>query len=138
VKWLLDTNVVCEPGKRQPNAKVIKWLDQLDDTECAVSVITLVEITKGIYSLTPGPRRREHDAALKALKIRFEGRILPVDERIVEKWGELMGEAAQAGRPLPAIDNLVAASAVVHGLTLVTRDVRDIAPGVRVFNPFGK
>ena len=70
-----------------------------------------------------------------ALRHRFARRILPVEDRVAAKWGELMGEAQRAGRPLPAVDNLLAATAVVHSLTLATRDTGDIAPGVRVFNP---
>lgn len=136
MKWLLDTNIVCEPGRRRPDTKVVQWLDSLDETVCALSVITLGEIDKGIHALPPGPRRRDHETALSTLRHRFAGRILPVDERVAATWGELMGDAERAGRPLPAVDNLLAATALVHGLTLATRDTGDIAPGVRVFNPF--
>lgn len=136
MKWLLDTNVISEPGKRKPNPKVLEWLDSLDEGECALSVITLGEIEKGIHTLPPGSVRRGHEAGLGVLRRRFKGRILPVDERVSAKWGELMGGKDRAGHPLPAIDNLIAATAVVHGLTLATRDTGDIAPGVRVLNPF--
>jgi toxin FitB len=136
MKWLLDTNVICEPGKRRPSSKVVEWLDSFHENQFALSVITLGEIGKGIHALPAGPKRREHEAALSALRHRFAGRILPVDERVAAKWGELMGDADRAGRPLPAVDNLLAATAVVHGLTLATRDTADIAPGVAVFNPF--
>jgi toxin FitB len=136
MKWLLDTNVICEPGKRRPHAKVIAWLDSLEQEDCALSVITLGEIAKGIHALPAGPQRRDREHALTAIHRRFAGRILPVDDRVAAKWGELMGEAEQAGRPLPAVDNLLAATAVVHALILATRDTGDIAPGVRVFNPF--
>ena len=136
MKWLLDTNVICEPGKRRPNTKVVDWLDSLAETECALSVITLGEIEKGIHALPTGPARHKREIALGALRRRFTGRILPVDERVAGKWGELMGAAERMGRPLPAVDNLLAATAVAHGLTLATRDTGDIAPGVRVLNPF--
>ena len=136
MKWLLDTNVVCEPGKRRPHARVVEWLDSLTEPECALSVLTLGEIEKGIHALSPGAERRNKENALAALRHRFAGRILPVDERVAAKWGEFMGEAERVGRPLPAVDNLLAATAVVHGLTLATRDTGDITPGVRVFNPF--
>jgi toxin FitB len=136
MKWLLDTNVISEPGKRRPEPKVVDWLDSLDEWECALSVITVGEIEKGIHALPTGPMRRKREAGLAILRRRFAGRILPVDERVAAKWGELMGEADRGGRPLPAIDNLIAATAVVHGLTLATRDIGDIAPGVRVVNPF--
>jgi predicted nucleic acid-binding protein len=136
MKWLLDTNVICEPGKRRPHAKVVQWLDSLPEQDCALSVITLGEIEKGIHALPPGPQRQNQASALATLRHRFAGRILPVDDRVAAKWGELMGDAERNGRPLPAVDNLLAATAVVHGLTLATRDTGDIAPGVRVFNPF--
>ncbi len=136
MKWLLDTNVICEPGRRRPNAKMVAWLDSLSEPQCALSVLTLGEIEKGIYAMPPGPARRTHENALATLRHRFAGRILPVDEAVATKWGELMGEAERTGHPLPAVDNLLGATAMVHGLTLATRDTGDIAPGVRVFNPF--
>ena len=136
MKWLLDTNVICEPGRRRPHAKVVAWLDSLPEQDCALSVLTLGEIDKGIHALPPGTARRNREIALAALRSRFSGRILPVDDRVAAKWGELMGEAERIGRPLPAVDNLLAATEVIHGLTLVTRNTGDIAPGVRVLNPF--
>ena len=136
MKWLLDTNVICEPGKRRPHARVVAWLDSLAEQDCALSVLTLGEIEKGVHALPQGTERRGREAALAALRHRFAGRILPVDDAVAAKWGELMGEAERAGSPLPAVDNLLAATAVVHGLTLATRDTGDIAPGVRIFNPF--
>ena len=136
MKWLLDTSVICEPGKRRPHLKVIAWLDSLAEQDCALSVLTLGEIEKGIHALPTGPERRNNEIALVALRHRFAGRILPVDEGVAAKWGELMGEAQRVGRPLPAVDNLLAATAVMHSLTLATRDTGDIASGVRVFNPF--
>ncbi|MEO6569497.1 MAG: type II toxin-antitoxin system VapC family toxin [Opitutaceae bacterium] len=136
MKWLLDTNVICEPGKRRPHPKVIGWLDSLSEHDCALSVLTLGEIDKGIHALPQGSQRRALETALAALRRRFAGRILPVDDRVAAKWGELLGEAERIGRPLPAVDNLLAATAVIHGLTLATRDTGDMAPGVRVFNPF--
>ncbi len=136
MKWLLDTNVICEPGKRRPHAKVVNWLDSLAEEECALSVLTMGEIEKGIHAIPPGPARRSLENALAGLRHRFAGRILPVDEAVASKWGELMGEAERKGRPLPAVDNLLGATALVHGLILATRDTGDISPGVRVFNPF--
>jgi predicted nucleic acid-binding protein len=136
MRWLLDTNVVCETGKRRPDPRVVAWIDSLVEAECALSVITLGEIEKGIHALPPGLGRRKHEAALGELRRRFAGRILPVDEKVASKWGELTGDAERRGMPLPAMDNLLAATAVVHGLTLATRDTGDIAPGVPVFDPF--
>ena len=136
MKWLLDTNVISEPGKRRPNAKAMAWLESVDETECALSVLTLGEIEKGIYALPAGSDRTRHEAGLKALRLRFVGKILDIDEGIAAKWGALLGESERKGRPLPAVDNLIAATAAVHGLTLATRDTKDISPAVSVFNPF--
>lgn len=136
MKWLLDTNVVSEPGKPRPNPKVMAWLAKVDESACAVSVLTLGEIEKGIHAERVGPARARHEAGLKALRLRFAGRTLDVDGKVASKWGELLGEAERRGRPLPAVDNLIAATAVVYGLTLVTRDTQDIAPGVSLLNPF--
>jgi predicted nucleic acid-binding protein len=136
MKWLLDTNVISEPGKPRPHPKAMAWLAALDESACAVSVLTMGEIEKGIHTLPPGPARARREAGLKALRLRFSGRVLDVDARVAAKWGELLGDAERRGRPLPAVGNLIAATAAVHGLTLATRDTGDIAPGVAVFNPF--
>lgn len=133
MKWLLDTNVVSEPGKPRPDANLMAWLGAVDEQECALSVLTVGELTKGIEAMPSGPARRRRAAALLALRSRFAGRILPVTEAVADRWGALL---ATAGRPLPAVDNLIAATAAVHGLTLATRDTGDIAPGVLVENPF--
>jgi len=129
MKWLLDTKVNCEPGQHRPHAKVVAWLDSLPEEDCALSVLTLGEFEKSIHSLPTGPQRRNHEIALTTLRHRFAGRILPVNEAVAAKWGELMGEAERAGQPLPAVDNLLAATAVIHGLTLAARDTGDMASG---------
>lgn len=136
MKWLLDTNVVSEPGKRRPHAKAMAWLESVDEVDCALSVLTLGEIEKGIHALPIGTDRTRHEAGLKALRVRFAGRTLEVDDAVAAKWGALLGESERIGRPLPALDNLIAATAVIHDLTLATRDTRDISPSVAVFNPF--
>ncbi len=136
MKWLLDTNVIAEPGKKRPDSKVMKWLDAIDENECALSVLTLGEIEKGIHSLPAGSSRGRHEAGLNALKIRFAGRIFEVTVAVAAKWGALLGEAERKGKALPAVDNLIAATAVFHSLILVTRNTRDISPAVSVFNPF--
>lgn len=136
MKWLLDTNVICEPGKRRPQAKAMAWLESVDEMDCALSVLTLGEIEKGIHALPDGSDRARHEAGLKALRLRFVGRILDIDEEIAAKWGVLLGEAERKGKSLPAVDNLIAATAAVHGLTLATRDTKDISPAILVFNPF--
>ena len=136
MKWLLDTNVISEPGKRRPHAKAMAWLESVDENDCALSVLTWGEIEKGIHTLPAGSDRAQHEAGLKALRLRFAGRILDVNGAIADKWGALLGESERKGKTLPAVDNLIAATAAVHGLTLATRDTKDISPAVSVFNPF--
>ena len=136
MKWLLDTNVVSEPGKRRPNASVLRWMDSVDEVDCAISVITIGEIESGIQRLPLGESRTTHQRALDTIRRRFAGRILGIDDAVATKWGSLTGAASAKGRSLPAIDCLVGATAIVYGLTIVTRDSRDFDPEVKVFNPF--
>lgn len=136
MKWLLDTNVVSEPGKKRPNAAVLQWLDSTDEMDCAISVITIGEIESGIRRLTAGTSRRVHEQALDAIRMRFAGRVLGIDDAVATRWGAMTGAAAAEGRTLPAIDCLVGATAIMHGLTVVTRNGGDFSDEVPVFDPF--
>ena len=135
MSYLLDTNIVSETVRRNPNKAVIAWLDQLPGEALYVSVLTLGEIRKGIEALLDRRRREklrpwlEHD-----LPAWFEGRVLPVDLAVADRWGRLL---AEVGRPVPAIDSLLAATALHHELRLVTRNSADFEyPGLEVINPF--
>ena len=136
--YLLDTNVLSEGVKPRPDLRVKEWADATDEQLLHVSVLTLGEIRKGIESLPPSSRR----AALESwliydLVIRFTGRILLIDPEIADRWGRLSGKARAENRTLPAVDGLLAATALQHNLTLVTRNTRDIsATGVALFNPW--
>lgn len=136
MSYLLDTNIVSETIRTTPNKAVIAWLDQLPGEALFVSVLTLGEIRKGIEALSDKRRREklrlwlEHD-----LPAWFEGRVLPVDLAVADRWGRLL---AEAGRPLPTIDSLLAATALHYELRLVTRNARDFDyAGLEVINPFG-
>lgn len=137
MKWLLDTNVVSEPGKKRPNPALLRWLDSVDEQDCAISVITIGEIESGIQRLPEGESRKSHQRALDTIRRRFAGRILGVDDAVATKWGAMTGASAANGRTLPAIDCLVGATAILNSLTLVTRDGGDFDPEVKVFDPFG-
>lgn len=122
--YLLDTNVLSELRRRTPNPQVRQWFADRPASTLYLSVLTLGEIRKGIEGLSDPVRRLPLIDWLETeLPAFFAGRILPVDVRVADGWGRLV---AQAGRPVPAIDSLLAATAVVHGLTLVTRNVRDV------------
>jgi toxin FitB len=126
MSFLLDTNVLSEPIKERPNSGVLEWLSQANEDEVFVSVVTITELRYGVERLATGKRRERLDSWLrKDLIARFDGRILPVDLRIADACGGLMARSESMGRPLEARDAFIAATAEVHGLTLVTRNTSD-------------
>lgn len=135
MSWLLDTCVLSEPARKTPDPRVVQWLADQAEEEVFISVLTLGELWKGAALLPEGGKRRQILAWLQRdIRQRFEGRILPVDEAVSLAWGQLL---ADAGRPLPAIDSLIAATAVAHHLTVATRNTEDMADtGAAVFNPW--
>lgn len=136
--FLLDTNVLAEGLRPRPDPLVARWLAETDDRQFHVSVISLGEIRKGITLLPAGAKRTRLDAWMNTdLKFRLSDRILPVTSAIAEIWGALVAKAQLAGRPIPAIDALLAATAVHHGLVVVTRNVADLRPaGAQWLNPW--
>jgi toxin FitB len=138
VSFLLDTNVVSEWTKPRPNAGVIEWLQQVDENDVFLSVITFAELRHGIERLPATARRRQLDEWLRSeLPLRFEGRIAPIDGAIADEWGRLVTRHEAGGRPIHAMDALIAATAYVHGLTLVTRNVSDFKASLKsVLNPW--
>ena len=135
MSYLFDTNIVSETVRRNPNKAVIAWLDQIPGEALYVSVLTLGEIRKGIEGLTDRKRREKLRLWLEhELPAWFEGRVLPVDLAVADRWGRLL---AEIGRPVPTIDSLLAATALYHELRLVTRNSGDFEyPGLEVINPF--
>ena len=136
--FLLDTNVISELARPRPDLKVVSWIEAVEEDRLFLSVLTLGEIRKGIAGLTDASRRAAIENWLeKAVRPRFAGRILSVDEAVAERWGIVSAAASRAGAPVPAIDGLLAASALHHDLTLVTRNAPDVAgAGVPVLNPW--
>ena len=136
--FLLDTNVISELVKPEPDTNVVRWIEETDESILFLSVITIGEIRNGIERLTPGKRRGRLESWLRIdLRARFRDRILPVDESIAERWGALSAIATANGKPVPVIDGLLAATAVHHDLMLVTRNVQDVAgTGVPTLNPW--
>jgi predicted nucleic acid-binding protein len=137
VKFLLDTNTVSEWVKPRANAGVIDWMNSIDDDRVFLSVVSLAEVRYGIERLARGNRRRQLEEWLeRELPLRFEGRILPVDAGIADAWGKIVSRSEAAGRPIAAMDAFLAATAEVHRLTLVTRNVSDFVVLKHVLNPW--
>jgi predicted nucleic acid-binding protein len=136
--FLLDTNIISETIKPQPNTKVLAWLDAANESLLHLSVLTLGEIRRGVDSLPQSTRRAILESWLSShVTIRFAGRILEVSQEVADRWGRISALASVAGRPLSTIDGLLAATAMHHNLTFVTRNVKDVArSGVPVFNPW--
>jgi toxin FitB len=135
VTYLLDTNVLSETRKRQPAEGVIEWITATPPERLHVSVLTLGEIEQGIARIR-GRGDRQQAAALEGwlreVELGFADRILPVTMPVASTWGR-----QQYARPLPVVDALIAATARVNGMTVVTRNVKDFEQsGVEVLNPF--
>jgi predicted nucleic acid-binding protein len=136
--FLLDTNVLSEFARPLPaDQRVGRWLRAAPEQELFASVLTLAEIRFGIELLSPGKRRRQLEEWLDDLRLSFELRLLPVTAAIGDRWAVLSAQAQRRGAPLSIVDGLIAATAIEHGHTLVTRNVRDFAGfGIELLNPW--
>lgn len=135
MSYLIDTNVLSELRRKSPDPGVVDWFSQRPPTTLHLSVLTLGEIRKGIEGVDDEIRRQSLTDWLKTdLPTFFTGRILSIDGAVADRWGRLI---AAAGRPLPAIDSLLAATALEHDLVLVTRNVKGFfGLPVQIFNPW--
>jgi predicted nucleic acid-binding protein len=139
MNFLIDTNVLSEYNRTGgPDPGVKRWLEKTDRQSQYVSVITLAEIQKGIELLAQGKRRVQLEQWLgQDLEAWFAGRVLPVDRQVAARWASLLAQGARAGRPLPAVDSLIAATALAYDLTIVTRNTRDFEGiGATTINPW--
>jgi toxin FitB len=138
VNFLLDTNIISEWVKARPDPGVVAWTAWVDEDRTHLSVVTLAELRRGVVRLEEGARRRRLDEWLRSeLPLRFEGRILVIDARVADDWGEVVAARERAGRPIGVTDAFMAATARVHDLTLVTRNTVDFEPSVEsILNPF--
>ena len=135
MSYLIDTNVLSELRRKDPHPSVICWIKNRPPSILYLSVLTLGEIRKGVEALKDSTRKRELTDWLAAdLPHFFAGRILNIDAKVADRWGQII---ATAGRPIPAIDSLIAATALQHGLSLVTRNSKDFQySGLEVINPW--
>ena len=136
--YLLDTNCISEAVRPNPEPRVMNWLGAADEALLFLSVLTLGEIRKGVASLAQSRRRTLLESWLnKELRARFSGRILMVDNAIADRWGLLAATAKKTGRSLSTIDGLLAATAIQHNLTIVSRNENDFdRMQVQVLNPW--
>ena len=139
MNYLLDTCVISEFTRRQPDERIIRWLDSLDEAKLFLSVITIGEIQHGIERLPDSRRKNELMIWLNVGLIeRFSGRILALDVPTLVLWGTLIAHFEASGQPMSVMDSLIAASALHNNLILVTRNTADFVPcGVQLLNPWG-
>jgi predicted nucleic acid-binding protein len=137
--FLLDTNCISEVVRSTPEPRVLEWMESAEESLLYLSVLTLGEIRRGVAGLPHGKRRTHLETWLELdLQARFSGRILAVDAAIADRWGLLADQAKRKGRTVSAIDGLLAATALHHNLTVVSRNVSDFAnTAVAVLNPWG-
>jgi len=138
MNFLLDTNVISEWVKPQPDRNVVSWLAEVDEDRVFISVISFAEIRHGIELMTVS-RRRERLAQwlIEELPLRFEDRVFAVDCAVADSWGLVMARCQKAGLALGAMDAFVAAIAETHSLTLVTRNIKDFGHlGISIVNPW--
>ena len=138
MNFLLDTCVVSELTRPKPHRGVVDWMRSESEARLHLSVLTIGELRKGIERLPASRKRSKIEAWLNnELRLRFSGRLLPVDGEVAERWGLESAKAEQLGTPLPVIDGLMAATCLVHGMTFVTRNTKDTQQtGVRLLNPW--
>jgi predicted nucleic acid-binding protein len=137
-RFLLDTNIPSETVRPQPEPKVAAWLASQKIETLYLSVVTCGELCKGIAILAPGKRKTELEAWYgEDLLKKFAGRILPLTQTIAERWGALEVQRQLSGRIIQVPDAQIAATALEHGLTLVTRNIRDFEGlGLTLINPW--
>ena len=138
MRYLLDTMVISEPARPAPHPGVIAWLTAQADLDLGLSVLTVGELARGVARMAEGKRKKALAAWLATeVPAQFEGRILSIETPVALTWGALTAEAERQGRPLHVVDGLLLATAKVHGLTLVTRNMGDFSGrGVAVENPY--
>ena len=142
MKYLVDTCVLSELQKRKPSREVVAWFrNRREDSMFFVSAVTIAEIRRGVDMLDDDDPRRHRLADWLENEIlpQYSDSILPFDLSVAQKWGEIMAEADKAGCSRPPLDAQIVATALVHGLIVLTRNVRDLDfAGAKVVNPWGK
>jgi predicted nucleic acid-binding protein len=137
MNYLLDTCLISEFMNKRPNEGVTRWFALQEEESLYISVISIGELRKGVTKLPISKRRNELEVWLDQLVDRYGVRVLPFTLTTANLWGVTKAELEKQGRPLPVLDSLMAASALEHALTLVTRNIDDFAPtGVKLRDPW--
>lgn len=135
MNWLLDTDVICQPGKRHGDARVIAWLEREKD-QCYTSAIVVAQLAYWVRT-KEGRQREALQTWLTRLADAMQGRIFGFNASVAHVWAEQEHELEKAGKRMPVEDSYIAATARRYGLTIATGNERDFRrPGVKVFNPF--
>ena len=138
MNYLLDTCLISELAKSKPDEKVVDWVLRENEAGFYVSVLTFGELHKGVEKLPESKKKEELRIWIDAeLKNRFQNRIIGIDMRVSILWGKIQCLAEKKGKPMPAIDSLIAATGLAHDLTVVTRNIADMEQsGVKMLNPW--
>ena len=138
MKYLLDTCVISEVIKREPNKNVISWLQAQNEDDLFLSILTFGEIQKGIQKYSDQSRKKKLKIWVEEdLKKRFENRIIPIDLKVVTNWGSIQGLAELAGRTMPTLDGLIAVSGLTYYCVIATRNTSDMEQSTaELFNPW--
>ena len=138
MSYLLDTCAISEFARPAPARRLVDWIEAQREEELFASAIVLGELARGLALLEDGSQKRRLGAWLHSdLRARLRGRVLEVSAQVALKWGELSGEAARRGVTVSMADGLIGATAIVHSMTVVTRNVDDLAAtGALVFSPW--
>jgi len=132
--FLVDANILSEPTKKRPDAKVVAWLSA-NETDFVVDSVILGEIVLGILLLPRGRKRAQLERWFEAVSDRID--CLAWDAAIGRRWAQLVADLRKKGQMLPLLDSMIAATALAHGLTVATHNVRDFQKaGVPVHDPF--
>ncbi|HYF97667.1 MAG TPA: type II toxin-antitoxin system VapC family toxin [Coxiellaceae bacterium] len=136
MNYLLDTNIISELTKPKPNENLKHWLKEQNNDNLYLSVITLGELQQGIKGIS-GTKRSYLEHWLE-IEVRewFEGKIICIDEKVMDAWSTLVVESKNSGRVIAAMDSLIAATAIAYKLQLVTRNEKDFKNMVNFVNPF--
>jgi predicted nucleic acid-binding protein len=137
LSYLLDTNAFSALVSRGRDPLVARWLGGVDEDDLFISVLTLGEITRGLELMPPGRRRRDIRRASDRLIDEYDERVLPVDQAVARRWGDLSARYREQGVVVGVVDELIAATALAHALVVVTRNVRHFEQsGCPLLNPW--